>query len=53
MGKADRLSKRPDWKVGIENNNNNHILIKDCWLCSMQKVMIEESEVDILEKIKS
>jgi len=19
----DRLSRRPDWKVGVENNNNN------------------------------
>ena len=32
MGKADRLSRRPDWKVGIERNNNNQVFIKDCWL---------------------
>ena len=24
MGKADGLSRRPDWKVRRENNNNNH-----------------------------
>ena len=53
MGKADGLSKRLDWKVGIENNNNNHTLIKDYWFCSMQEVVIEGSEVNILEKIKS
>ena len=41
-----------DWKIGIENNNNNHTLIKDCWLHSMHEVVIEEPEVDILEKIK-
>ena len=23
MGKADGLSKRPDWKVGVEKNNEN------------------------------
>jgi len=23
MGKADRLSRRPDLKVGVENNNEN------------------------------
>ena len=23
MGKADRLSRRLDWKEGIENDNNN------------------------------
>ena len=27
--KIDRLSKRLDWKVGTENNNDNKILIKD------------------------
>ena len=29
MGKVDRVSRRPDWKVGIENNNNNQTLIKE------------------------
>ena len=29
MRKADELSKRPDWKVGIEKNNENQVLIKD------------------------
>ena len=52
MGKTDGLSRRPDWKIGIENNNNNHTLIKDCWLHSMHEVVIEGPEVDILEKIK-
>jgi len=27
--KADRLSRRPDLKVEIENNNENHKLIKE------------------------
>jgi len=27
--KADRLSMRPDWKVGAENDNNNQVFIKD------------------------
>ena len=29
MGKADRLSRRPDWKVRVEKNNDNQVLIKD------------------------
>jgi len=29
IGKADRLSRRPDWKVGIEKDNKNQILIKE------------------------
>jgi len=29
MGKADGLSKRLDWKVGVENDNDNQTLIKE------------------------
>jgi len=29
MGKADRLSRRPDWRVGVENDNNNQVFIKN------------------------
>jgi len=29
MGKADGLNRRPDWKVGTENNNNNQTIIKE------------------------
>ena len=52
MGKADGLSRRVDWKVGVENNNDNQIIIKDSWLCRLEEVIIKEPEVDILEKIK-
>ena len=52
MGKANSLSKRPDWKVGVENDNDNQVVIKDNWICSLQEVVIEGSEVDIIEKIK-
>jgi len=51
MEKADRLSRRPDWKVGTENDNDNQTLIKNCWICSLG-VVIEEPKVDIIEKIK-
>jgi len=52
IGKADGLSRRLDWKVGVEKDNNNQVFIKDCWLCSLHKVVIEGSKVDIIEKIK-
>ena len=29
MGKTDGLSRRLDWKVGIEKDNKNQIFIKD------------------------
>jgi len=52
MGKANRLSRRPYWKVGIDKDNENQIIIKDNWLHRLEKVIIEGSEVEILEKIK-
>jgi len=52
MGKADRLSKRPDWKVGIENDNKNQNLIKKEWVQGMTEVVEEGSEAELAEKIK-
>ena len=52
MGKADRLSRRPDWKVGTENDNNNQTLIKEQWIHSLAKIVIEGPKVEIVEKIK-
>jgi len=52
MGKVDSLDRRPDWKVGVDKNNKDQVFIKDCWLRSLHEVVIEEPEVDIVEKIK-
>ena len=52
MGKVDGLSRRLDWKVGVYRDNENQVFIKDNQICSLQKVVIEEPEVEILEKIK-
>ena len=49
---ANRLSRQPDWKVDTEKDNENQVFIKDCWLCSLHKVVIEGLEVNIVEKIK-
>ena len=52
MEKADELSRRSDWKVRVENDNKNQIFIKDNWIHSIQEVVIEGPEVDIMERIK-
>ena len=52
MGKADGLSRRSDWKIGVDRDNKNQIFIKDHWVCSLQEVVIEGLEVELLEKIK-
>ena len=50
--KADGLSRRSDWKVGVEKDNENQVFIKNNQIHSLQKVVIEGPEVGILEKIK-
>ena len=52
MEKVDGLSRRPDQKVGVEQDNENQVFIKDCWVHSLQEVIIEGPEIEIVEKIK-
>jgi len=52
MGKADGLSRRMDWKVGVDKDNENQVFIKDNWIRSMYEIVVEEPEVEMLEKIK-
>ena len=52
MEKADSLSRRPDWKVGVDKDNKDQVFIKDCWLHSLYEVVIEGPEINIVEKIK-
>ena len=52
IGKADGLSRWLDWKVGVENDNNNQVLIKNNWICRLEEVVIEGSKVEIVERIK-
>jgi len=54
MGKADRLSRRPDWEVGVEKDNEEQMLVKKEWLeakrIRVTEVVIEG--VDLLDKVK-
>ena len=52
MGKADGLSRRVDWKVGVERDNENQVFIKDNWIHNMQEEVVEGPEVELLEKNK-
>ena len=52
MGKADGLSRRVDWKIEVDKDNENQVFIKDNWIRNMYEVVVEEPEVDLLEKIK-
>jgi len=52
MGKVDGLSRRVDWKVGVDKDNENQVFIKDNWICSIYEVVVEGPEVDLVEKLK-
>ena len=54
MGKADSLSRRPDWEVGVERNNEDETLVKPEWLevRRTERVEIIVEGVDLLEKVR-
>ena len=50
----DSLSRRPDWEVGVEKDNENKTLVKPEWLevRKTEKVEVIVEGVDLLEKVK-
>jgi len=54
MGKADSLSRRPDWEVGVERDNEDEMLIKPEWMETRRAETVEiiVDRVDLLEKIR-
>ena len=53
MEKENRLSKRLDWKIGMENGNNNQKLIKEEQIQRMMEIVVEEPEIMLVENQKS
>jgi len=41
MGKADGLSRRPDWQEGVEKDNENQKLIKPEWIRGAEMIIEE------------
>jgi len=54
MGKADSLSRRPDWEIGVERDNEDKTLIKPEWLevRKTERVEIIVDRVDLLEEVR-
>ena len=54
IGKADSLRRKPDWKVGVERDNKNEMLVKPEWLevRRIEKMEIIIEGVDLLEEIR-
>jgi len=54
MGKADSLSRRLDWEIGVERDNEDETLVKPEWLevRRTERVEIIVEGVDLLEKVR-
>ena len=54
MEKANSLSRRPDWEVGVESDNENETLVKSEWLevRKTERVEVMVEEIDLLEKVR-
>jgi len=54
MGKANSLSRRPDWEIGVEKDNEDETLVKPEWL-EVKKTEVVEiivDGVDLLEEVR-
>ena len=54
MEKADRLSRRLDWEIEVEKDNEEQTLVKKEWL-EVKKIRIAEviiEGVDLLDKVR-
>jgi len=54
MGKADSLSRRPNWEIRVKKDNEDKTLVKLEWL-KVRKAEIVEiivDRVDLLEEVK-
>ena len=54
IGKTDSLSRRPDWEVGVERDNEDETLVKPEWLevRRTERVEVIVEGVDLLEKVR-
>ena len=54
MGKANSLSRRPDWEVGVEKDNENKMMVKPKWLEVRRTKAVEiiVDRVDLLEEVR-
>ena len=54
IGKADSLSRRPDWEIRVEKDNEDKTLVKLEWL-EVRKAEVVEiivDRIDLLEEVR-
>jgi len=54
IGKADRLSRKLDWEVGVDKDNEEQMLVKKKWL-EVKRIRVAEviiEGVDLKDKVR-
>jgi len=52
MGKADGLSRRPDWQEGVERDNEDRTLIKPEWVRGAETIVEEGNLKERIKKVQ-
>ena len=52
MGKADGLSRRPDWQKGVEKDNKNQKLTKPEWIRGTETIIEEENLKERIKRVQ-
>ena len=54
MGKADSLSRRLDWEIGVEKDNEDETLVKPEWLEVRRTKTVEiiVGRINLLEEVR-
>jgi len=54
IGKADSLSRRPDWEIRVEKDNEDETLVKLEWLKVRKAEVVEiiVDRIDLLEEVR-
>ena len=52
MGKADGLSRRPDWQDGVKRDNENQKLVKLEWIRKAETIIEEENLKERIRKVQ-
>jgi len=52
IGKADGLSRRPDWQKGVERDNEDWTLIKPEWVRGVETIVEEGNLIERIKKMQ-
>jgi len=52
MGKADGLSRKPDWQEGVEKDNENQKLVKPEWIRGVETIIEEENLKERIKRVQ-